>query len=160
LSETHLQKKLDALEDALQTANKQRDQANSDTQAANREMNLIKAIWKKEQEKWKRVEEKMKNLDPESISQPPSPVRLTSPTILDSSPVSDITNDHLDSVILGEIQAMRDFQSQQQNVIERLEREKAQVFGLLEEERKLSTLLTAEVDSLPDYIFMYPQERK
>lgn len=169
MSETHLQKKLDAFEDSLQTNNTQMDRAISEAQASKREMNLIKAIWKKEQEKWKQIYKRFKILDQEalreaSISQPPSPVRLSSPTTQELSQAFadrlEDSEEKLDSIILDEIQAMRDFQSQQQVAIERLEREKAEVFCLLEEERKLSTLLTAEVDSLPDYIFMYHQERK
>lgn len=126
---------------------------------AKKETELIKAIWKHEKDGWDL--ERKRLVEGVTAEEHSSPRKSTSkrPSAIDT-PADEPASPIVDSVILGQIKEFKDKITSLDQVILELQNENTRIVGLLEKERKLNTLLTAEVDALPDYIFLYHQERK
>ncbi|KAJ3221570.1 hypothetical protein HK099_003385 [Clydaea vesicula] len=150
------------------------------------EVELIKAIWKHEKDNWGleklKLEKVISDFDVKSRGQnalngiastsdtdnylrvmpnitKAEPVLSKETSPIKSSPVS-ASAVVPDSVILTELENLKTLNLTLLEKLTNLQEENRKISDLLENEKKLNVLLTAEVDSLPDYIFMYHQERK
>jgi hypothetical protein len=65
-----------------------------------------------------------------------------------------------DSIIVAEMDALKSRIAEGHELVVEVQAENSRLIGLVEHERKTTVLLQAELDALPDYIFLYHQERK
>jgi hypothetical protein len=72
----------------------------------------------------------------------------------ESSPVA------VESVIVAEMAELKSRILEKQELVKEVQVENSRLIGVVEHERKTTVLLQAELDALPDYIFLYHQERK
>lgn len=130
-----------------------------------RECELVKAIMLHEKNTWameKRAIEEGGRKEAK-IAVPGKKAMQKRPSVLSSdgdAGVFDETKTPVGSIIVAEMAELKGRIDEGQALLTQVQHENSRLIGLVEHERKTTVLLQAELDALPDYIFLYHQERK